>query len=714
MAPHDTPLTNPNLLTSASKVTAEKRDAALRRRNTKKSTEAKKVSTSPSVASKAPATPTKTKTKSKNQDKDEVMDDASLPDPQLNKYLVEEVLSSDDEIKSPPKKLSKNNNKSTLKKPSENNTKKRNQDGAQVSTVSPPEQQQRITSLLKLKHQRVVITGGYRCTDQNTEVAIGEFAEKLKQLVGKIKTLDPDAVLEPLDPNDTEYQAIKKVKDVPEDPEILTFGYIQVEAWQFNPKRSKKKGQEQTFSPGTPYFQFVISCSKDPERLIESVSLGWKTIGGVKLELSEIQSVNTVNLAHVFNVPSGISIEVMTDETQFAMEQLHSEMVREGVIPSDYIGHDTPVISLGQSIPKVPGKQKKQPNYTQKQGSNEGGSELSEYQLKLLKTAWHIETDKHQQQLASLIIEHGTQTGFWLQYWGKFVKLTNPLSKKAQLMEKQNWMKVTKQHLRYNAGMTLLAINGIVDLNAEVSYTAQDGTTKSLSLRNVLMLMVKTEKDGLVFGSVHQATGASSIEAVVPNLESTQRIAEMITKNPAAYLLYYLVEKYQLPEDMVRKLLSRSFAPNLVAEIDDCLWDGKNLVLTTPKEQDEDARNNDLETMEWMHLLEEATGETQATPKSKAPGFVLDDDQSCKTVHQANAAKRKEAVTFEDIQNNIPKNAEGVVDLASDDGGSSKGRQPKVASTSMEPKITNNGTSSAEEGVQATEPVGEGPSGAMA
>lgn len=258
-----------------------------------------------------------------------------------------------------------------------------------------------------------------------------------------------------------------------------------------------------------------------------------------------------------------------------------------------------------------------------------------------------------------------------------------------------------------------MAINGVVDLNAEVSYTATDGTVKSLSLRKVLMFMVKTEKDKFVFGSVHQATGASSIEATVPNLEATQRIAEMLSKNPAAYLLNYLVETYQLPEDMVRKLLSRSIAPNLVAEIDDCLWDGKNLVLTTPKEQDDDARNNDLENMEWMHFLEEVDEHTAAAPKSKAPGFVLDDDQSCKTVHQANAAKRKEAVTFDDIQNSIPKNANGVVDLASTDGECSKGRQPKVASTSMEPKITNKGTSSDEEEGQATEPVGKGPSGTM-
>jgi hypothetical protein len=718
MAPHESEQRlNPNLMTSASKATSEKREAMLRRRNErKKAMESKddSTSTSPSVADNAPATPTKPKANSDNDDKDEVLEDASVAHPQINDFLVEEVTSSDEEsqIKSPPKKYSKQHKTSIPKKPSET-TKKRNQDGAQVTTISPPDQQQRMATLLKLKHHRVVITGGYNCSDLNAEVAIEEFADKFKQLVGKFKTLDPNVVVEPLDPNDTEYPAIKNVKDVPDDPEVLTFAYLAVESWQFNPKKSKKKGQEQTTLPGTPYFQMVISCNKDPERLIDSISLGWKTIGGAKLELSDIQSVGTVNFAQVFNVPPGISVAVMTDEVHFAMEHLHAEMVNEGVLPPDFLGQVTPVVSLGQSIPKVPGRKTKQPTYAQKKGSNDATAELSEYQLKLLKTTWHLEADKREYKLASAIIEYGTQTGFWLQYWGKFVKLSKPLGKNAQLLEKQNLVKLANQHLFYNGGMTLMAINGIIDLNAVVSYIAQDGSTKSLSLRNVLTLMVKTENDKLVFGSVHQGTGATSIEAVVPDLESTQRIAEMLSKNPAAYLRYYLVEKYQLPEDMVRKLVRKSIAPNLVAEIDACLWDGKNLVLTTPKEQNEDALNNNLEDMEWMHLLEEVT-EKKVSHTPRAPGFVLDDDQSCKTVHQVNAARRKEAVTFEDIQNNIPKNAKGVVDLASDDRDSSTGRQPTVASTSMEPKITNTSTSLNKEEVQATEPVGEGLSGAMA
>lgn len=712
MAPHDSgEKLHPNLMTSASKSTADKRAAMLRRRNKVK--EALNESQPPPTAEDAPATPTKNKAK---QDEDMVLDDVSTADPKINDFLVEEVMSSDDEdrINSPPKKVSKRHETSILKKPSETNPKKRNQDGVQATTISPPDQQQRNLIMLKHKFYRVVINGGYACTDQNAEVAIDEFTGKFVQLVVKLQTLDPEIVVEPLDINDTGYQAIKKAKDIPVEPEVLTFAYIQVPSWQFNPKKSKKKGQEQITLPGTPYFQFVISCNKDPERLIESVSLGWKTIGGVKLEYSAIQFVGAVNCAQVYNVPTEVSITVMTDETQHAMQHLHTEMINKGALPSDFLGHATPTIALGQSIPRIPGN-RKQANYAQKKDSNDDeGIELSDYQLKLMKTSWHIESDKQEQKLVDVIVEYGTQTGFWLQYWGKFVKVTKPLSKNAQLMERQSCVKLAFQHLRYNVGTTLLAINGIINLNAEVSYVAQDGTLKSLSLRSVLTLMVKTEKDKLVFGSVHQATGATSIEAVVPNLEPAQRVAEMVSKNPAAYLCYYLVEKYQLPAEMVRKLVSRSIAPNLVADIDDCLWDGKNLVLTTPREQNEDAINNNLEDMEWMHLLAEVVEENKSPPKPRAAGFVLDDDQSCKTVHQANAARRKEAVTFNDIQNNIPKNAKSVVDLASDDRDSSTGCQPTVASTPTEPTITNNGTPSTEEDVQAMEPVGEGPSGAMA
>ena len=91
---------------------------------------------------------------------------------------------------------------------------------------------------------------------------------------------------------------------------------------------------------------------------------------------------------------------------------------------------------------------------------------------------------------------------------------------------------------------------------------------------------MKTMDDLPLFTEVHQASPMKSMNVVIGNSKEGVAMVEMLNKNIAAYLYYFLPTTGMEMEFIVR-LVKCTIDPSLAKEIDKCTWDEKNRTLTT-------------------------------------------------------------------------------------------------------------------------------------
>jgi hypothetical protein len=124
--------------------------------------------------------------------------------------------------------------------------------------------------------------------------------------------------------------------------------------------------------------------------------------------------------------------------------------------------------------------------------------------------------------------------------------------------------------------------------------------------------------------------------AIIPACEEAERLVQMMNKQVAAFLFYFLKDA-SVPEKFLLDLLNWTCDPTLVKEIPDCVWDSATQTLTTFQEKKEDTDIDDLEAATWYKGAFDlrGLGKAMKPAANKAPEalFDLDAEQSIPTIH---------------------------------------------------------------------------------
>lgn len=257
----------------------------------------------------------------------------------------------------------------------------------------------------------------------------------------------------------------------------------------------------------------------------------------------------------------------------------------------------------------------------------------------------HIEFSTRELAYAAILIEQATQMGLWKQVWGTWAHVSAPLPQEASLGALEEQAKHMHSQRKLVLGSLPRAMRGFSNIDRAVYHEA---ARKSFTVRALLygQVKVKTSKGQEVslFASVHSRASDNEIEAVIPNGEVYERMFEMMNRNPAAYLFYYLTNR-GIDEDFVMRLLDRSMDPALMAEISDCEWDEDTATLSTPAQLNQDAAAQDLAQQPWMIEMEQVQA-NNVRPQARAT-FRIDDHNSLGTMHPENANRpRARSVNF--------------------------------------------------------------------
>jgi hypothetical protein len=248
----------------------------------------------------------------------------------------------------------------------------------------------------------------------------------------------------------------------------------------------------------------------------------------------------------------------------------------------------------------------------------------------------HIETDPEDEPYLKELIQFAKERNVLSLFLGKRARISEVMDKDSTPGEIKKMVKCAMGHANYQGSMTGETIYGIDMINGEVAPTAGGG---KVSLRMVLFNYVKMEDKFSVFAELHQTEELGPVLAIIPACKEAKRLVQMMNKQVAAFLFYFLMANAALPSKFVMDLLKATCDATLVAEISDCEWDPATQTITTPHEKKE---NEDLEEMEnatwWNNAfdLREMGKKPAKRAADKKPEALFDldaDALSFATVH---------------------------------------------------------------------------------
>jgi hypothetical protein len=172
--------------------------------------------------------------------------------------------------------------------------------------------------------------------------------------------------------------------------------------------------------------------------------------------------------------------------------------------------------------------------------------------------------------------------------------------------------------------MTGETIFGISLINREVAPTPGGG---KVSLRMILFSYINMQADKFsLFAELHQLEEMGPKLAIIPACKEAERIVNMMNKQVAAFLFYYLTMIAALPKKFVKELLKAMCDVRLVVSIDDRKWDSDTLTITTPHKEKEEEDMEELKKASWWNNafdLEESGKKAQSARQTRSQRHSL-------------------------------------------------------------------------------------------
>ncbi len=242
---------------------------------------------------------------------------------------------------------------------------------------------------------------------------------------------------------------------------------ISRESWVFE---KKEKGNSKVFA------RFCLKSQEKADEIINRVSFEFNQLGGSRLSKKTMQAMETKTPMMLLFVCNGTDQSSIATDLRHMLDIAYEDIDKEGMMPEQFENRNLPKFALRLNVPRLPEKKSAK--------DNKAYDHLREHG----KKAFHLEVAKLDQEFFTFLANHAHRMGLDAKYFGKFAKLTATLDKDAPLSNCSRLWWCIQGHLNYHLSSTLVAINGIEDLDA--SEIVRNPTTGMkvvrVSLRDML------------------------------------------------------------------------------------------------------------------------------------------------------------------------------------------------------------------------------------
>jgi hypothetical protein len=380
----------------------------------------------------------------------------------------------------------------------------------------------------------------------------------------------------------------------------------------------KEKGNGKVFA------RFRLKSQEKANKIINWVSFEFNRLGGSRLSKKTMQAMETETPMMLLFVCNGTDQSSIATNLRHMLDIAYEDIDEEGMMPEQYKNRDLPKFALRLNVPRLPEKKSAK--------DNKAYDHLREHG----KKAFHLEVAKSDQEFFTFLANHAHRMGLDAKYFGKFAKLTVTLGKDAPLSDCSRLRRCIQGHLNYHLSSTLVAINGIEDLDAsEIVCNPTTGMkVVRVSLRDILYKIKLSNKSPLFLQLSQRPSG--EVDAVIPNTAEAENMAERINVQVAAWCHYYWRETNKEGERFFKKLAERAFNTHLNHEVSKCVWDAATHVVTPPRSLSEMSAMYKFESLNWVKDIVHAKHNPTKKHVDPTAAFNFEEDFSVGTIHGKN------------------------------------------------------------------------------
>ena len=529
-----------------------------------------------------------------------------------------------------------------------------------------------------------------------SDKAFEEFTKALMDFISNAQLVDPKFVINPINPNLKNHNITTKGEISPNMTKLGTHIKISGNGNVFNKKkvwdnrdqtRKSRKSQKEEFRDPTVYFSMIVSTEVRPQELIDRVTHEWSRAGGSRLQIKDLQTIESETVVTFFRVSTLTPKSVILAELKKILLQAQQKASAESLDFSTYDFSIDDGIELGESLPPM----NLRVQVALLKGAPVNAFSKLSHQAQQARRSWHLEVDSQYAKKMKGLVEVAKVYGCVKEFWGCHAHLSEVTDANSSSREAKRQVDVAQSHTNYQLSMTSEELEGIIALDQQVNiiHPSTFEIIGSLTLRMVLLNYLKMQDGHPIIAEVHQEDFCKPTYVIIPQAEEAERMIGMMHKNLAAFLFHFLTES-GFTEDFIKELLKRSCEASLVAEVPLCKWDGATRTLTTPADEKHEKVIKAFEGAAWFKdefgILKKGSKGPPRMPQEEL--FNLDGTASIKTIHDRHQKNVNKGKTEIDLTKDTEGDSASHSSSSSSDDNESSDKGSRSSNSSEEGEVT--------------------------
>jgi hypothetical protein len=284
--------------------------------------------------------------------------------------------------------------------------------------------------------------------------------------------VDPKFVINPLDPNSKERIISSKgeisanMTKLGAHVKISDNGnmFSKQKVWdrgELDNWKTCKSNKKEEFKDPTEYFSMVISSEVAPKEIIECTTHEWARMNGVRLQIKELQFVESETMVTFYKVSKLTPKDVLLAELKKILHMAQARAREEELEEDLYDFLMDMDVAIGETIPDmtlrvVQAKLKGEYVLTFNKLNN---------QAQFAWKTWHLEVASKYATNMKGLVQMDKDYGCFEHYWGVRAHISEVTDITSTASEAKRQVETAQKHVNYEVSMTTEELVGVIDLD---------------------------------------------------------------------------------------------------------------------------------------------------------------------------------------------------------------------------------------------------------
>ncbi len=302
-----------------------------------------------------------------------------------------------------------------------------------------------------------------------SDKAFEEFTQALIAFLANAQMVDPKFVINPLDPNSKEKNISSKgeistnMSKLGAHVKISSNGNVfsKQKVWgkdDTGGQNTRKSNKKEEFKDPAVYFSMIVSSEVAPKDLIERTTHEWARLNGVRLQVKELQFVESETVVTFYKVSKLTPKDVLLAELKKILLMAQWEDKLEEDLYDFLMDMD---VAIGETLPEmilhvVQAKLRREYVSTFNKLNN---------QAQFARKTWHLKVASKYATKMKDLVQMAKEFRCFEHHWGVHAHISKVTDTTSTASEAKCQVETAQKHVNYEVSMTTEELAGVIDLD---------------------------------------------------------------------------------------------------------------------------------------------------------------------------------------------------------------------------------------------------------